>query len=1189
MSELSPETQQYFESIEKEVARAYDTAEKARKKGFDPVDKVELPLAKNMFERVEGLISVVAPQIKNSGIPKRIAALEKKYGSQDWRVALTIAKEVAEEKFCKFDDKKTAIEIGIRVGFAYLTLGTVSSPLEGFVELKIKKRKDGKDYISLNYSGPVRSAGGTAAAVSVLLADYLRKTFGFDAYDPTEQEIKRMSTELYDYHERATNLQYLPSKEEIEFLVKNLPVQIDGDPSEKIEVSNYKDLPRIETNRIRSGVCLVLGEGLAQKAKKVHARLSKWAKGFGMEHWNFLEQFLKIQKKKKSKGKADEKDAKVSPIYTYIEDLVAGRPVLTHPLRIGGFRLRYGRSRTSGYSAASINPATTHILNNYIAIGTQLKVERPGKAATVTTCDTIDGPIVKLKDGSVVRVETTQKAKELADKITEIVFLGDILFNYGDFYNRAHTLLPAGYCEEWWVQELEKATVDLFGTIDLDKLSELVEIPKEALEVLLKNPLTSKLTAKAAISFSTKLNMPLYPRYTYFWKTISIEQLKTLVKWIEKAKIVKSEDKIQKIILPLDQEAKRVLELLGVPHVIATNEFVVIEKDDASAFVSSLDITPQTKVGDMLKLIEENPAKDALEIINLLSKVKIRDKAGIFIGARMGRPEKAKMRKLTGSPHVLFPVAEEGGKLRCFQSALEAGKITAELPIYKCSKCNKETIFPVCEKCESKTKQMYECAVCGTIEKEVCPKYNPTDEKNPHITKTHKKKEIDIKYHFDLALKKTGMKSYPDLIKGVRGTSNKDHTPEHLAKGILRARHEIAVNKDGTTRYDMSQLPITHFKPLEINVPIERLIELGYKIDIHGKPLTDINQVIELRTQDIILPACKSSPDLGADNILFKTSKFIDELLVKLYGLKPFYNFKSEADVIGTLAVALAPHTSAGIICRIIGFSQTQGFFAHPLLHATTRRDCDGDEASIMLLMDALINFSRNFLPNNRGSTQDAPLVLSSRSIPSEVDDMVFDLDVAWKYPLEFYEACLQYKMPGEVDIDQLGKRLGTERQYEKMGFTHNTLNINAGVRCSAYKTLPSMQEKLLGQMDIAEKIRAVDTEDVARLVIEKHFIRDIKGNLRKFSMQQFRCVNCNTKYRRPPLIGKCTKSKCGGKIIFTISEGSIIKYLEPAISMAEKYNLPAYLKLSLELTKRRVEGVFGKEKDRQEGLGKWF
>ena len=114
-----------------------------------------------------------------------------------------------------------------------------------------------------------------------------------------------------------------------------------------------------------------------------------------------------------------------------------------------------------------------------------------------------------------------------------------------------------------------------------------------------------------------------------------------------------------------------------------------------------------------------------------------------------------------------------------------------------------------------------------------------------------------------------------------------------------------------------------------------------------------------------------------------------------------------------------------------------------------------------MMLMDALLNFSRDFLPDSRGASQDAPLVLTSRLIPSEVDDMVFDLDVSWRYPLEFYEACLEYKQPTLECVAQLGDRLNTEQQYEKIGFTHPTSNINKGVKCSAYKTLPSMEEKL--------------------------------------------------------------------------------------------------------------------------------
>jgi DNA polymerase II large subunit len=131
------------------------------------------------------------------------------------------------------------------------------------------------------------------------------------------------------------------------------------------------------------------------------------------------------------------------------------------------------------------------------------------------------------------------------------------------------------------------------------------------------------------------------------------------------------------------------------------------------------------------------------------------------------------------------------------------------------------------------------------------------------------------------------------------------------------------------------------------------------------------------------------------------------------------------------------------------------------------------------------------------------------------------------------------------------------------------------------------MEEKLIGQMDIARRVRAVNMDDVAKLVIQKHFLKDIKGNLKKFSMQQFRCVKCNEKYRRPPLSGKC--SACGGKLIFTITEGSVVKYLGPSLMLSEKYNFSPYLKQTLDLLKYNVDSFFGKEKEKQVGLGSFI
>ena len=1184
----SPRIQQYFGSLTKEVQRAYSVAGEARAKGFDPENTVNIPQARNMAERVQGLMSEVAPQLVGSGLIPRIGELEEEYGLLDWRVALKIAEETAQEKFCKFTDRREALEIGIRTGFAYHTLGIVAAPLEGFIGLKIKKCRNGTEYLAPCFAGPIRGAGGTAEAFCLVLVDYIRTKFGYSPYDPDEDEVNRFFTEIRDYHERVTNLQYYPSEEEINFLVRHIPVEVDGDPTEEMEVSNYKDLARVESNRIRGGVCLVLAEGLSQKAPKVWARLQKWGEEMGL-NWGFLEEFLALQKRikagKKEEGESDDKQ-KLPANFTFIKDLVAGRPVLTHPLRAGGFRLRYGRSRTTGFSAGAIHPASQYVLENYIGIGTQVKIERPGKAASLTVCDSLEGPIVKMVGGSVVHLRTASQAKARRKEVEEVLFLGDILFNYGDFAENNHMLVPAGYCPEWWLGEVAKA-LGCQRDKTAQYLPEKTGITSDEARAISEWWSQKVPPLSLCEKISRSLEVPLHPIHTNYWSLLSSAEAHKLTKWLFSHEVKEG----GKWVLRLREEEKKLLETIGIEHEVSAGEFVVLSPETAAALSLALGLDtkgPDEVLASFTKAVDEGK-ENTLEILNGLSSVKIRDKAGTFIGCRMGRPEKSKMRKLTGSPHALFPVGKEGAIRRSFNVALERGFVQADFALFECPQCNKPSVYRVCHRCGTKTEKRYYCRSCDVLlSTPECKAHSP--ESREYNAVAYRRQDLPIQEYFDNALGLLTERTYPDLIKGVRGTSNKDHIPENLFKGLLRAKHEIHVNKDGTTRYDITELPITHFKPREIHAPIEKLRELGYTHDIQGKELETDDQILEIFPQDIILPANLESFEEAADVILMRVADFVDEMLVKLYGLEPYYNFSEPVDLIGHLVIGLAPHISAGTIGRIIGFSPIQGCLAHPLWHAALRRDCDGDECSVILLMDALLNFSRQYLPDRRGGrTMDSPLVLTLLLNPSEVDDMAHGLDVVWEYTPEFYEAALNFTHPKDFPVEQLGKRLGTPAQYEGMGFTHPVTDINDGVLCSAYKTIPTMMEKLKGQMAIAEKLRAVDERDVARLVIEKHFIKDIKGNLRKFSLQQFRCVKCNVKYPRPPLAGRCTKFECGGKIIFTIHEGSIVKYLEPSISLAEKYDVPPYLKETLELTKRRIESMFGRQKEKQMGLGKWF
>ena len=75
----SPKMEEYFKKIEVGVNTAYDLATSARKMGLDPEDSVNIPLAKDMAERVTGLISSVEPRILETNVTERIKELEKEY------------------------------------------------------------------------------------------------------------------------------------------------------------------------------------------------------------------------------------------------------------------------------------------------------------------------------------------------------------------------------------------------------------------------------------------------------------------------------------------------------------------------------------------------------------------------------------------------------------------------------------------------------------------------------------------------------------------------------------------------------------------------------------------------------------------------------------------------------------------------------------------------------------------------------------------------------------------------------------------------------------------------------------------------------------------------------------------------------------------------------------------------------
>lgn len=1081
----------YFDNLESETEKLYKIAKEARLKGYDIETEPEIPLAKDLAERVDGL---VGPE----GIAKKIKELENQGISRE-EVAFQITREITkpdeEGKEDSIEVKESKSDQAIRTALAILTEGVVAAPLEGIAKLKIKRNFDGGWYLAVYFAGPIRSAGGTAAAMAVLLGDYIRLSLDLDRYKPVESEIERYAEEVELYESEVTNLQYSPSPEEVRIAAKNIPVEVTGEPTDHVEVS-HRDLERVETNQIRGGALLAMVEGVIQKAPKVR----KYAKKLDIKGWLWLEKFSKkTAKTDTDEGQSSKVDEK------YMQDIIGGRPVLSYPKAKGGFRLRYGRSRNSGLAAMGIHPATMEIVE-FLAVGTQMKIERPGKGNCVVPCDSIEGPIVKLKNGSVLKVNSTEQAKSIRNDVDEILFLGDMLVAFGEFLRNNHVLLPSGWCEEWWIQTIEK--------------SPKYEQNKD-LEVF-----KHEITAQEAFEISEKYSVPLHPRYTYFYHDASTEEINRLRNWL-KENITENE-----FIADINPE-KRILEIIGVEHRIEDKK-IIINQDDIYALIHTLPEPLEIEL-------------KTLDAINKISPVKIMAKAPTYLGGRVGRPEKTKERMMKPAPHALFPIGTSGGSRRNIVDAAKKGSITVEIARCRCQDCGISSMQAICPACGGRT--------------------------DPNGSG---KKKINLGHLLKKAYENVGIRKM-DEIKGVIGMISEAKFPEPLEKGILRAKNEVYTFKDATIRHDSTNLPLTHFIPREIKVNHQKLKELGYTSDINGDALENDEQIVEIKIQDVVISE-------NCAEYLIKVSHFVDDLLEKFYGMDRFYKVKTYKDLVGHLVVGLAPHTSAGVLGRIVGFTKASGCYAHPYFHSAKRRNCDSDEDSIMLLLDSLLNFSKIYLPSSRGGRMDAPLVLSSRIDPEEIDDESHNIDTMAHLPLEMYQDTLEFKKPSDIVsiIDNVKKRLGTEEQYQGLIYSHETSSIHNGPKQSMYKLLPTMKEKVDEQIKLAEKIRAVDQKGVVEGVLNSHFLPDMAGNIRAFARQKVRCTKCNKKYRRIPLSGECT---CGGNLILSISKGSVIKYLEISKNLSQKYPINNYLIQRIGLIEFGINSLFESDKSKQSSL----
>jgi len=1075
----------------------------------------------------------------NIPLSSRLKELLIKYERTE-SAALHLAEEVALGKF-GYLEKNESLDKSIRIGLAVVTDGITVAPLQGISSIKIKNNEDGSNYVSVSFAGPIRSAGGTEAAFTIVIADHIRKVLGLDSYHVNswgDEEIGRFIEELRIYEREVSNFQFRVSDEDIKYTLSNIPVEIDGVETDPIEVIVHRGLKRIETDRVRGGALRVLNDGIIGRSRKLLSLLNQ----LSIPNWDWLNNL-------EGGNNQDSVETKVES--SHFQEVISGRAVISMPNMVGSFRLRYGRSYNTGLSTIGLNPILAIILEYPFVVGTQVKLNMPGKAAVVAFVDSIEPPIVRLKDGSVIKVDSTELAKRILTKIDKILHLGDILISYGDFLENNVKLPKSGYVEEWWSQDLQKKIIEKYGTIE--RFSSNTDISIDIINKLIEEPFNYYPTLIQSITIGKKCEIPLHPKYVYYWNNLSISEIILLV---QKLEVINLDNK-HIITTPADIIIKNLLERAGIPHICQDNNYIIPE-EYTDIIITNLGLT-NNKNNNIMNCINVE------ELMYTLSGLIIRSKSSANVGLRVGRPEKAMVRKMKSPINTLFPIGNISGSQRDIIKAIKNDSIDIELINMVCSICGEYSTRNICSICGGLANIVKTCPICKKEVNDICPICKQSG--IPYKTISY-----PIRNALNEAISKIHYK--PHQMKGVKGLTNRTRIPELLEKGILRTKHNLFVYKDGTTRFDATNTSLTNFTPRQINVSLDKLMELGYLKDIYGEDLKDQDQILELYVQDIILP-------YSAAEYLFSVSNFVDELLIKLYKIEPFYKLTKKEDIIGHLVIGLAPHTSVGIIGRIIGFTNAQVCFAHPYWHSAKRRDCDGDEDAILLLLDVLLNFSREYIPEQIGGLMDTPLLIQPIIIPKELQRQAQNLDVSNRYPLEFYESTMKDTYPNKLFnyIDIIRNRLDSENQFNRFNFTHPTKSITIEEERSSYSTLETLQDKLNKQIELAIKIEAVDPIQVVSSVLNTHLLPDIIGNMKSYTSQKFRCKKCGEKYRRFPLKAVCLS--CGGDLQLNVTRGSVEKYLQLSIDLSEKYGSDEYLCNRLKLISEEFNSLFIKNNEK--------
>ena len=220
--------------------------------------------------------------------------------------------------------------------------------------------------------------------------------------------------------------------------------------------------------------------------------------------------------------------------------------------------------------------------------------------------------------------------------------------------------------------------------------------------------------------------------------------------------------------------------------------------------------------------------ESAVEWLNSLADYEIRPRTTLRIGARMGKPEGSKHREMNPPVHGLWPVGFNSGSQRRIRDAARKNE-SVSVGVRVCPVCDTQTWRGVCSGDASAPHEATETNFVGVI-----------------------KQNLGTEEIWKDCLETTHQATEPE-VKGSKGLRSAEKTPEAMLKGVLRHRNGTSAFRDGTIRFDMVDITMTHFRPDEIGLTATQAVELGYVVDCQGNPVVSDDQIIELMPQDVVV------------------------------------------------------------------------------------------------------------------------------------------------------------------------------------------------------------------------------------------------------------------------------------------------------------------------------------------------